>query len=265
MPDPRRWTPGGVGLREKLRTIGAAVAAVAFFLLLYGALHYSAVVSAVLAVAIYFGAYFLLKPTDKIGRTEVDSIRDGESSLKLMKEAEKDILSLEKYRPQIQDEKTGGYVEGLAKTGRRIITYLAEHPEKIPDAHRFADYYLDMAEKLVSRYLEMQKVAPGAQKQEEAYQEFERARKQAEAAFANVAGGTSAAAQSAQSGSFETAFQETQQDSSVGSVMVQTSEALKTLNVAFDRQLAKLMRGDLMDVEMDIKVLKDMMHMEGDS
>lgn len=143
--------------KELLRTIGSALIAVGFFFLLFAGMSFAAIPAAVLSLGMYFGAYILLKPRTKIGRIEVDDIKDGIGSLKLMEEAEQDIRTMEKFLPQVRSRTAADDIEGLITTGRKILNYLTEHPDKISGAHRFADYYLDMAAKLVENYVDLQK------------------------------------------------------------------------------------------------------------
>lgn len=232
--------------KEILAAAGAAAAAIAFFFLLSRWFSLSMVPSGVLAVALYIGVYALLKPTSRIGKVEVDHIRGGESSLELMEEAKKDIRSMEKSLPQIKDPVTAGYVTGLTQTGRRILVYLTEHPDKIDSAHRFADYYLDMAEKLVGNYLQLQKVVS----------------LQDEKGLAVSSGGSGKAA--AQASSSRSPFGIEEESTSPESVMIKTKDALNTLNTAFGNQQNRLMQGDLMEVETQIEVLRNVMKMEGD-
>lgn len=198
--------------KEILRTAISAAAALACFFLLYKMFAFLPIAAGVLAVALYFGVYFLLKPTSKIGKVEVDTMQNGEDSLELMREARKDIESMDKILPRIKKPSVQKDVSGLIGTGDKILSYLTEHPGKIMEAHRFADYYLDMAQKLVSRYVDLQKM----------------------------------------------------DSESVREVMRRTENALGTLNVAFDRQLGRLVEGDLMEIDTDIRVLEETMKMEDD-
>ncbi|MEE3420630.1 MAG: 5-bromo-4-chloroindolyl phosphate hydrolysis family protein [Lachnospiraceae bacterium] len=202
-------------MKEVLRTIGSAAVAVLFFFFLYSGMAFAAMPAAALSVGMYFGAYYLMKPRNKIGRIEVETMRDGIGSMKLMEEADKDIKSMEKAAPRIKDPAVAGDVRGLIATGRKILAYLTDHPEKIGSAHRFADYYLDMAAKLVDKYVDLEKTD--------------------------------------------------MDEGSVANVMGQTKDALTALNRAFDKQLTRLMEGELMDVEADIRVLQETLKMEGDS
>lgn len=197
-----------------MRTAGAAIISVVFFFVLYLGIHFAALVSAVLAVGMYAGIYFLLKPSEKIGHVNIETIKNGEDSLRLIEEAEKNLRSLQASLPKIRQAEVAETVEGLTMTGQKIIDYLTEHPDKISAAHRFADYYLNMAEKLAGRYIDLEKDAlPGSSAEE---------------------------------------------------VKKKTGDALMTLKTAFDHQLSRLTEGEMMEIETDIKVLKETMKMEGD-
>ncbi|MEE0955677.1 MAG: 5-bromo-4-chloroindolyl phosphate hydrolysis family protein [Eubacterium sp.] len=144
-------------LKETLRTIGAAAGAIALFFLLYLGMKFPAWLAAVLAVALYFGMYFLLKPSTKIGSVDVDSMKGGLDSLKVMEEARRDISSMEKKLNLIESTAVRKSVSGLVATGHKILDYLTEHPDKISKTNRFTDYYLDTAEKLVDKYTDLQR------------------------------------------------------------------------------------------------------------
>jgi len=242
--------------KEITRTTGAVLLAVAFFFLLNKVFSFNMFVSGALAVGMYIGAYFLLKPSSKIGKVEVEKLKGGENSLELMEEAKKDILSMEKNMPLIKDPATAGYVSGLTRTGRKILVYLTEHPDRIADAHRFCDYYLDMAEKLTGIYVQMQKLVP---EEAAAGGTFP-----AGGAAGAAAGGTFPAGGAAGAAA-RSPFGMEIEESSPQSVMVKTRDALKILNTAFENQLNRLMQGDLMEVESEIEVLRHVIKMEGDS
>lgn len=200
--------------REFLRTAGSVLLAVLLFAALYLGMSFPVILSGALSVGLYFGLYLFLRPSSKIGRIEVDEMQGGELSLELMQEAERDMRSIEHLLPQVQDAGVRADVQGLEKTGRQILDYLTQHPDRIESAHRFADYYLDLAQKLVSKYVELQRSAGGG--------------------------------------------------SQVDEVLSQTRDALGLLNGAFRKQLERLMEGDLMEVETDIRVLRETLRMEGD-
>lgn len=144
-------------LKENLRTIGAAAGAITLFFLLYPVMKFPAWLTAILAVALYFGLYFLLKPSTKIGKVDIDSMKGGLDSLKVMEEARRDMASMEKKLNLIELPAVRKSVIGLVTTGHKILDYLTEHPDKISKTNRFTDYYLDTAEKLVDKYTDLQK------------------------------------------------------------------------------------------------------------
>lgn len=196
--------------KEFLSYTLSVILSVAFFFFLFKVLAFGPWISGLLAAALYIGLTYLLKPSYKIGRVKVEALKGGENSLALMEGAEADLKSLKKNLPEISAPETKQNVEKLIRTGQKILDYLKAHPEKISDAHRFADYYLDMAEKLVQKYVDLQ------------------------------------------------------HSGEVGQVTRETEDALKALTAAFDKQLDRLTAGELMEIETDIKVLKETMKMEGD-
>lgn len=120
-------------------------------------MKFPAWLTAILAVALYFGLYFLLKPSTKIGKVDIDSMKGGLDSLKVMEEARRDMASMEKKLNLIELPAVRKSVIGLVTTGHKILDYLTEHPDKISKTNRFTDYYLDTAEKLVDKYTDLQK------------------------------------------------------------------------------------------------------------
>ena len=100
----------------------------------------------------------------------------------------------------------------LHGTGKRILAYLEENPDKINLARRFFTYYLDTAASLLERYVD---------------------------------------------------FQDTGLHSGeVAEILQKTGEALPVLNDAFEKQFTNLMRGELLDTEVDIELLKNTLKME---
>lgn len=142
--------------KEIIRTFFSVLAAIGGFFFFWKAIAFPAVVSGLIGIGLYFGIYFLTKPKVTIGHIDIGDLKGGEASLELMEEARRDIKSLERNIPRIRDGNVLKSVNGLASTGSMILEYLTDHPEKIQSAHRFADYYLDMSEKLVDKYIELQ-------------------------------------------------------------------------------------------------------------
>ena len=80
--------------------------------------------------------------------------------------AVEDFGYIEKAMPQVRDEELHTALLQMQRVGGNILTYLSEHPERLPAARQFIDYYQDRAAKLLGRYLEIEKLqldTPGAQ------------------------------------------------------------------------------------------------------
>ncbi|MBQ9376658.1 MAG: 5-bromo-4-chloroindolyl phosphate hydrolysis family protein [Schwartzia sp.] len=58
--------------------------------------------------------------------------------------------------PQIKDAEIAGIFKNMQRTARHMLGYLEKHPEKLPRARRFIDYYQEQAYSLLSRYREME-------------------------------------------------------------------------------------------------------------
>ena len=187
-------------------------AAATAFLLLFLLLHWNLFICILLCVGIYLGLFLFLKPNRKIAGICVESIPGGEEIQKLLDDARADLAVVDKTIKKIRDSAIRQDAENLSATGKRILVYLQENPDKIRLARRFFSYYLDTAVKLLARYVD---------------------------------------------------FQNTELHSpEVSNILKKTGEALPVLNNAFERQFTYLMRGELMDVEVDIELLKSTLKME---
>ena len=134
----------------------AAVVSAVAFLFLYLRLHWGLVIAVLLAVGIYFGLFFFLKPNRKIAGIDAESVPGGEALLQMLDEGEADLRSLAASARAVSDPAVRREAEALCDTGRRILDYLNENPEKIKSARRFFTYYLDISSKLLNRYVEFQ-------------------------------------------------------------------------------------------------------------
>lgn len=198
---------------DTIRMIFSVLGAAAAFLLLFFLLHWELAVCALLGIGLYFGFFFLLKPSRKIGGIDVESLPDGKELQRLLDEAQADLAMIEKSKNTISNIPVRSNAEKLHETGRRILDYLNENPDKIKLARKFLTYYLDTASKLLERYVQ---------------------------------------------------FQETGlRSAEVREILSKTEEALPVLNQAFERQFTHLMEGELLDVEVDIDLLKNILEMEG--
>ncbi len=141
-------------MREVSRMLAAALAACAAFLARFFALRWHIAVCALLAVGVYFGLYFLLKPVRRIAGIAVEDLPGGEEMQALLEEARQDLDRIRQAEARIDDPAVRRDAQALRETGERILAYLHKNPEKIRSAHQVLTYTLDTAGKLLARYVE---------------------------------------------------------------------------------------------------------------
>lgn len=192
----------------KLQDVLAAVAAsVVFFLLLFAA-KWNFFAALAVAVIVYFACSLLFTPRRKIGGVDVESLANGEQLQATFEEAQRDLHTIDKAADQTSSEAVRGSAKSLSACGRSIIQYLETHVDKIPQARRFLNYYLDTAGDIMTRYVDFEKSgAPYSDMQQ---------------------------------------------------VQANTLSALKTLNQTFSSQYSRLLSGEVMNMEVDVDVLKKM-------
>ena len=143
-------------MKDAPRMIFSTLIAAVVFLLLFLIFHWNLIVCILLCVGIYFGLFFLLKPSRKIAGIDVESMPDGEEIQKLLDDAKADLGDIDKAVKAIAAPAVGQDGRALYTTGTRILAYLEENPDKIRLARRFFTYYLDTAAKLLARYVDFQ-------------------------------------------------------------------------------------------------------------
>ena len=143
-------------MNDTVRMIIAALSASALFLLLFLLLNWNLMVCILLCVGVYFGLFFLLKPSRKIAGMDVESLPGGEEMQKLLEDARADLLRIERAVHAIAASDVRRDGEELYAAGMRILDYLKENPDKIKLARRFFTYYLDTTAKILERYMEFQ-------------------------------------------------------------------------------------------------------------
>lgn len=143
-------------MNDTVRMIIAALSASALFLLLFLLLNWNLMVCILLCVGVYFGLFFLLKPSRKIAGMDVESLPGGEEMQKLLENARADLLRIERAVHAIAASDVRRDGEELYAAGMRILDYLKENPDKIKLARRFFTYYLDTTAKILERYVEFQ-------------------------------------------------------------------------------------------------------------
>lgn len=149
-------------MTEALRSLlGLIVAAAAFLGLNFG-LKWNLFVSAGLAVALYFAVYLLLKPSLRIGKTRVDSIKGGEQLHQMMADAHEDMKTIYNAAQGAGGEGIRLKAVKLHELGNRMLNYLSQNPASIPQARRFFTYYLDTGANILSKYMKLAKSNPNS-------------------------------------------------------------------------------------------------------
>lgn len=192
----------------KFQDILAAVLAAAAFLVLLAVFHWNFFVCLAIAVVLYFALSLLLAPRRKIGGVDVENLKNGEALEQTFDEAQKDLQTIEKAAQAASSPQIKKDARQLVSCGNSIITYLQTHVDKIPQARRFLNYYLDTAGDIMTRYVDFEKTnAPYSDQQQ---------------------------------------------------VTANTLQALSTLNHTFSSQYSRLLAGEVMNMEVDVEVLKKM-------
>ncbi len=70
----------------------------------------------------------------------------------LIAERERAVSEMRRLNANISGEKISAQIDHLEEATRKIISYVVEHPEKLPQIRRFMDYYLPTTLKLLNAY-----------------------------------------------------------------------------------------------------------------
>ena len=70
----------------------------------------------------------------------------------LLAERDKAVAEMRRLNASIPGEKISGQIDRLEATTNKIISYVVQHPEKLPQIRRFMDYYLPTTLKLLNVY-----------------------------------------------------------------------------------------------------------------
>ena len=90
--------------KETVSIVLSALLAFLLFFFFFTKLKFGLLLSMVLAVGAYIALTFLLKPSGRIGKVSVDTVKNGELLLERLEEGEKDYKRLEKAAAQIKEE-----------------------------------------------------------------------------------------------------------------------------------------------------------------
>ena len=111
-------------------------------------------------IAIAFGAgvvsYAIFKPKDKKLKLDLDDNDNNKMLEESFENALEDYNYIKSSNKYIKDTELKRLIQTMQKTAWNILTYLQKHPEKIPTARRFIDYYQDSAAGLLEKYIEIE-------------------------------------------------------------------------------------------------------------
>ena len=167
----------------------------------------------VLGAVMYLACSMLLRPVEKIGKIEVDSLNNGEFLSERLSEAASDYERMKKATAQIREQPLRAECSDLVNLAGNILKYLTDNPEKITAARRYIDYYQETAANVLGHYIELKKTGLSTSETEK--------------------------------------------------ILRRTQESVATLKAAFNMQFEKLMQNELLDMEADLKLLKQTLRSEG--
>ena len=199
--------------KELLSIILSALFALVLFFILLLLFRWSLILCIVLSAAMYVACCMLLRPVEKIGKVEVDSLDNGEFLSERLSEAASDYNRMKKAAAQIREQPLGPQCAELVELAGNILDYLTENPEKITAARRYIDYYQETAANVLEHYTELKKTGLSTAETEK--------------------------------------------------ILRSTQESVATLKAAFNMQFEKLMQNELLDMEADLKLLKQTLRSEG--
>lgn len=126
----------------------------ALFRHLYSPIHFiiAIVVSlAVFAVARVISPNRTFEIPDPEPEAEPESSKNPELDA-LIAERDKAVSEMKRLNDSIKDVKISAQIDELENTTKKIIDYVVEHPEKLPQIRRFMNYYLPTTLKLLNAY-----------------------------------------------------------------------------------------------------------------
>jgi hypothetical protein len=133
-------------------TIVPLCIAVAVFALSIVVLKWTLGTAAVLALCSYGGLSFLFTPVLRISGRNIEGIKNGEEIMTLLEEGEKDLLSIKKIIDASRDVQIKTQALKLYREGGKITGYIKKNPAKAVMARKFFNYYLDTANKMLTKY-----------------------------------------------------------------------------------------------------------------
>ena len=75
-----------------------------------------------------------------------------------------DYRYIQSKQGQLGDKEMHSYIQRMQRTAKNLILHLEKHPERIPSAFKFIDYYQDRAVKIVQQYEELEETELSTEK-----------------------------------------------------------------------------------------------------
>lgn len=167
----------------KKQDILAAIAAGAVFLVFLLGGKWNFLISAILSVGIYFALSLLLKPRRTIGGVDVETMQNGQQLEKAFDDAREDLKTIRECGMRSPSKPIQQGSVNLAQTGSDIISYLEVHVDKVSQARRFLNYYLDAGAEILSKYTKLRESNPPHDEMQRVERETESAVRTLDEAF----------------------------------------------------------------------------------
>ncbi len=124
------------------------------FLPLYQPVHF--IIAAILSAAVYaVGRAVAPNRVFEVPDPEPkqEPVKTGNPELDaLITERDKAVGEMRRLNDSIRDEKISAQIDRLEDTTKKIIDYVVEHPQKLPQIRKFMNYYLPTTLKLLNAY-----------------------------------------------------------------------------------------------------------------
>lgn len=134
------------------RTILSVIGSLAVFYLLFFQWNWNPIVAGGITVVLYFALELILRPRRRLGGIDVESMLQGEEYYATLENADDDLKRIERITKSIRDKDVKSEAMALHDSGRELLNYLVENPDKITLARRFFNYYLDLAVEILEQY-----------------------------------------------------------------------------------------------------------------
>ena len=137
--------------------IASVLLALLLFLILLAVLKWNLFLCMILAAAAYAALSLIFRSEDREDSQGEDAREKEAFSAERLAQAEADLGRMEKAAADICQGTLKEECGELLRLARSILNYLREHPEKIPGARRYIDYYQETAANVLEHYTELRR------------------------------------------------------------------------------------------------------------